>query len=221
MNNLTIPKGNIEVTSLQIAQWTGKEHGHVMRDIKKELEGLGEVGQSIFRLTSYIDSFNRKQPCYTMNLDGVMQLPLKYDAVSRYKCIQKLKELEQPKQYTLKESLQMNLQLLEDNEKLQKEKESLLPKAEYYDTVLQSDKLVTITSIAKDLGMPVQKLNKLLHLKGLIYKDGGIWYLYAKYERMIPEHFDYVINEYGQHLKVTEMGRKFIIKFIGGNTDGE
>lgn len=127
MSDLIIPENSIKVTSLQIAEWTGKEHKNITRDIAKEIEDLGELGKLIFEPTSYTDTFNRKQPCYTMDKDGVMQLALKYDAMSRYKCIQKLKELEsqqlQPKQYTLKESLQMNLQLLEDNEKLQKEKE--------------------------------------------------------------------------------------------------
>ena len=45
------------------------------------------------------DSYGRLQPAFEMTEDGVMQLALKYDAISRYKCIQELKRLkeQQPK----------------------------------------------------------------------------------------------------------------------------
>ncbi|WP_219716699.1 phage antirepressor KilAC domain-containing protein, partial [Clostridioides difficile] len=54
---------------------------------------------------------------------------------------------------------------------IEEEKERLLlketiqvqqPKVEYHDKVLNPDKLVTTTDIAKDLGMTAQALNKLL-----------------------------------------------------------
>lgn len=85
------------------------------------------------------------------------------------------------------------------------------PKVEYHDTVLKSDKLVTATNIAKDLGMSAVKLNRILHDLKIIYKKSNTWVLYEKYQNMIPEYCDYVINEYGQQLKWTEKGRKFII----------
>lgn len=90
----------------------------------------------------------------------------------------------------------------------------LQPKADYMDSVLSSDKLLTTTSIAKDLGMSAKELNKILNEKGIIYKLGGTWYLYSKYQHMVPEYADYVINEYGQQLKWTEKGRKFIIDIL-------
>lgn len=92
------------------------------------------------------------------------------------------------------------------------------PKVEYCEKVLNPDtennKLITMTSIAKDLGMSAQKLNKILHGLGIIYKKSGTYYLYNKYQKMIPEYFDYVINEYGQTLKSTEKGRQFILDQI-------
>lgn len=88
------------------------------------------------------------------------------------------------------------------------------PKVEYYDNVLFSDKLITTTDIAKDLGMSAQKLNRLLHDNKIIYKSSGCWKPYSKYEYLIPEYADYVINEHGQQLKWTEKGREFIIELI-------
>ena len=86
--------------------------------------------------------------------------------------------------------------------------------AEKYKTIYNSDKLYTTTDIAKDLGMSATKLNKILNEKGVIYKSMGTYYFYSKYQDMIPEYADYVINEYGQQLKWTEKGREFIIDLL-------
>lgn len=85
------------------------------------------------------------------------------------------------------------------------------PKVEYHDTVLNSNKLVTTTDIAKDLGMSARSLNLKLNELGIIFKQGKSWKLYAKHQNKVPEYCDYHINEFGQTLKWTEKGRKFII----------
>ena len=88
------------------------------------------------------------------------------------------------------------------------------PKVEYYDTVLQADKLVTVTAIAKDLGMSARDLNSVLHRLGVQYKLGNSWHLYSLYQHLVPTHFDYQITAYGQSLRVTEQGRKWIIELL-------
>ena len=93
-----------KVTSLQIAEWTGKRHDNIMRDIKNELAELADIGALVFEETSYTDKSNRLSPMYTMGKKGVMQLALKYDAISRYKCIEKLEELEQAEKYQIPKS---------------------------------------------------------------------------------------------------------------------
>ncbi|MBO1003157.1 Rha family transcriptional regulator [Pseudogracilibacillus auburnensis] len=86
---------NIRMTSLDIAEIVGKEHKNVMRDIRIEIEELGdEVDQLIFEPIERLDSRNRKQPCYQFGKDGAMQLALKYDAKTRYKVIKRIEELE-------------------------------------------------------------------------------------------------------------------------------
>lgn len=99
----------------------------------------------------------------------------------------------------------------------EEEKSLMKPKVEYYENVLQPNtyiKLLTMSEIAKDLSISAQKLNKELNEKGIIYKQNRTWMLYAKYQDMIPEYFDYTINEHGQTLKATEKGREFIINLL-------
>lgn len=89
------------------------------------------------------------------------------------------------------------------------------PKVEYHDTVLNSSKLITATDVAKDLGISARKLNHLLSEKGVIFKRNNTWHLYARYQHLVPNYFDYHITEFGQLLKFTEKGRQFIIDLLG------
>lgn len=57
----------------------------------------------------------------------------------------------------------------------------LQPKASYYDVVLNCKDLLSITEIAKDYGKSAKWLNSYLNEKGVQFKQGGIWLLYAKY----------------------------------------
>lgn len=192
MNQLT--ETDVKMTSQDIAELTGKEHKNVMRDIRKEIEELGEeIGQLIFEPTSYTDKSNREKPCYTFGKEGAMQLALKYDAKTRYKVIKRIEELENNRNnYKLpgnyKEALIQLVEQVEENEKLvlenQQQKQQigeLKPKADYTDRILQNKGLVTISQIAKDYGMSGQALNKLLHKLKVQYKQSEQWLLYANY----------------------------------------
>lgn len=92
--------------------------------------------------------------------------------------------------------------------------EEMQPKVNYHDKVLNGDKLVTTTDIAKDLGMTARQLHNKLHDMKIIFKTGNHWTFYAKYQTRIPLYADYQIGEHGQILKWTERGRKWIIKLL-------
>ncbi|AMK11343.1 Rha family phage regulatory protein [Pseudodesulfovibrio indicus] len=58
--------GKATTTSLKVAEVFGKNHQHVMRDIRK----LVEKGVSNFGQSSYINSQNKEQPMFLMDRDG-------------------------------------------------------------------------------------------------------------------------------------------------------
>lgn len=60
---------------------------------------------------------------------------------------------------------------------------SLQPKVNYVDVVLNHPGLITTTVIAKDYGYTTVKFNQLLHNLKVVYKQSGIWHLYAEYAR--------------------------------------
>ena len=74
MNSLISTRGNFHQTmsSLQIAELTGKTHSHVMRDFRTILEQ--GVSESNFGLGSYTDANNNQRPCYNLTKKGCLIL---------------------------------------------------------------------------------------------------------------------------------------------------
>lgn len=82
---------NKPITSMQIAGIIGKQHAHIMRDIREEIERLKTGGvpyESKFGLVDYTDAKGEKRPCYRLSREGVLQLAARYDAVVRAQLIE-------------------------------------------------------------------------------------------------------------------------------------
>ncbi|WP_203640040.1 phage antirepressor [Levilactobacillus wangkuiensis] len=87
------------------------------------------------------------------------------------------------------------------------------PKATYYDLILRSKSLLSVSKISKDYGMSARKMNSLLHDMGVQFKQGDIWLLYAKYQdKGYTQTSTFALDE--EHSKVstkwTQAGRIFI-----------
>ena len=216
---------NKTMTSLEIAEITGKKHRNILSDIRDEISKLGvERGRLIFQQSYYTNLQNKQQPMFELNLDGIMQLGARYNAEIRYKLIQIAKEKLQPKQYTTKELLLMQLESIERIERLElenKQKQELIeyqkPKVEYTDNVLKSETLINISQIAKDFGLSGIKLNKILCENKIQYKQGKQYNLYQKYIDMdLAKSYTYLDTKGNSHmcLKWSEKGRKFIYELL-------
>ena len=60
------------MSSLEIAEVTGKNHAHIMRDIRKLL--TQGVNKSNFGLVEYTDKKGEQRPCYELNKKGCLIL---------------------------------------------------------------------------------------------------------------------------------------------------
>lgn len=189
---MNLEKIGLKMTSREIAELTGKQHAHIMRDIRIEIEKLNSAGifnESIFGLVKYEDLKGEMRDEYELSRDGVMMLAMKYDTVTRYKITQKLNELESkkvPQSYAqaLLEAgrLALELERVELENKVQKQLISEYePKVTYYDKILQSTGLMSITQIAKEYGISGKELNSILHEEKVQYKQNGQWLLYSSY----------------------------------------
>lgn len=97
----------------------------------------------------------------------------------------------------------------------------LKPKADYTDRILNSKSLVTITQIAKDYGMSGAAMNAKLHEMGVIYKLGGQWLLYSKYQAKGYTHSETVDITHSDgradvvmNTKWTQKGRLFLYQHL-------
>ena len=91
------------ITSLEVAELTGKNHKDVLRDIRNILSQMDEINQPNFRpvkytdakgedgagpnfrLSEYKDTTGRTLPCYRLTKEGCLCLVSGYDANLRMK----------------------------------------------------------------------------------------------------------------------------------------
>ena len=234
MNGSEIIK-NETMTSLEIAEVTGKQHQHVLRDIDALLvQGLDA---SNFGLTSYKDKSNCEQRCYQLTKKGCLILASGYDALLREKIINRWEELETKEVSMIKvpTTFAEALRLAADQaEKLEEQERQLAasskeivelsgtiatmqPKVTYVDKILASKETVTTTQIAQDYGQSAKSFNILLRNFGIQHKVGGQWILYAKYlpsgyvqsDTISIEHKDGSSGSV-MHTKWTQKGRLFL-----------
>lgn len=101
---------NDRMTSLEIAEVTGKLHKNILVDIRDEVEKLEKQGinsELIFQPGEYKDKNNQSRPMYNLTKEGVLQLAARYDAVVRFKLIEKVTKGQQqlsPAQYLLQQA---------------------------------------------------------------------------------------------------------------------
>ena len=75
---LTCENGIVTTTSLKVAEIYGKDHGDVLKKIRKFIELIPELGQGNFSESSYINEQNKEQPMFNMDRQGFSMLVNKF-----------------------------------------------------------------------------------------------------------------------------------------------
>lgn len=97
MNELINIETKNTLTSLEVAEITGKDHKNILADIRDEISKLGEErGRLIFQQSYYTNLQNKQQPMFLLNYKGVLQLGARYNAETRFKLIEKIEQLQKP-----------------------------------------------------------------------------------------------------------------------------
>ncbi len=111
------------ITSLQIADQTGKDHGDVLKTIRKMIEDLG-LGLGKFS-ASYFNSQNKEQPMFVLPEREAMILASGYDVKLRAMIVDAFLK-DEPKEVTTLEIIEMardsELKRLETQAKLETQK---------------------------------------------------------------------------------------------------
>ena len=168
------------MTSMEVAEITGKEHKHVMRDIRVLLEQ--GVHESNFGLTFIIrtlpNNAQRKDPCYNITKKGCLILASGYNALLREKIIDRWEELETKERQNVPALPQTYLEALkalvlseEQKQVLALENESMKPKADYFDTLVERGSNLNLRDTAKMIGVSERFFIEYLLLNGYLYRD--------------------------------------------------
>jgi Rha family phage regulatory protein len=238
-------KGTPVTNSLLVAQKFGKEHKDVLRTIRN-LTAENCAVLSMFYETTYYNEQNKQQPMFVMNRDGFTLLVMGFTGKEALKfkidfieAFNKMEELiksgvhQIPQTFsealmlaarqaeTIERQKQHNQILEGENEHLTAEVRYLAPKAEYTDKVLQSTSTYTMTQVGKEFGMSAVALEKRLHKEGIMFKQSGQWFLYAKYQgkgytQSRTHHYEHKDGTAGTNTITvwTERGRAFVHWFL-------
>lgn len=166
------------MSSLEIAELTGKAHAHVMRDIRVMMEELG--GQSSFGST-YRDAQGKERACFNLPKRESLILVSGYSVELRARIIDRWAELEQQVATfdpvaVLNDPSAMRGILLSYTEKvlaLEAVNAELTPKAEALDRIATADGSLCVTDAAKALQMRPKDLFSYLREHGWIYRRAG------------------------------------------------
>lgn len=207
MNEISTIVDGDRMTSLQIAEITGKPHADVMKAIRKMEPAWSKINEGNFSLVDYQDKKGETRPCFSLNKEECLYIATKFNDEARAKLIKRWKELEEqhqkpsvPQNYlealkSLVKSEEEKQQLALENKKQQEQIltiskanmelgnkiTEMLPKVSYYDKILQSNATMTVTQIAQDYGMSAMRLNKELESMRIQHKVRGQWILFAQF----------------------------------------
>lgn len=166
------------MTSKEIAEITGKRHCDVMEAIRVMEIAWVKIGRRKFPLTSYVDQWNREQPMYKLNKTECLYIATKFNDEARAKLVIRWEELETKERQTVPALPQTYLEALkalvlseEQKQVLALENESMKPKADYFDTLVERGSNLNLRDTAKIIGVSERFFIEYLLLNGYLYRD--------------------------------------------------
>lgn len=143
------PDGPAIMSSLVIAEITGKAHKEVMRDIRATLAQVG-IDERKFALY-YFDRTNRRRPCYGLPRRECDLVISGYSATYRLAIIDRWQELEAKEAPKLPTTFSDALRLAAD---LQDRLDEVAPKLEFYERVTSSADVCQMAIAAQVTKLP-------------------------------------------------------------------
>ena len=200
MNIQVLEANNVmTMSSLEIAELTGKRHDHVMVDIEKMLSDLGKAAPDFAGTAFYeVNNAKRSRKIYNLPKRETLILVSGYSVAMRARIIDRWQELEQKEstQFKMPKTLSEALLLAGQQAALAEERQRLLeqqkPKVEFAETVGRSEGTLSIGEFAKLLPKEWKigrnKLFKWLRDNKYLMKDN------VPYQRYVDEGLFEVIE---------------------------
>ena len=212
------------MTSLEIAQLSGKNHKDVLKAIRNMEPGWVQIAGRKFALGSYEDINGQSRPCYFLSKTETLYIATKFNDEARARLVLRWEQLEKERLMEMQKPKQRpkEIRLLACDEEVLDEADDILGD-ELAKLNKYSRNCYTASEIAKVFGMDGRDLNSFLADQNIIRWARGQWRLTQKYKHMelTEDRYKYVHDFEGRrklvsYLVWTERGRQFLLDLILG-----
>ena len=164
------------MTSLEIAEMTGKNHFDLMRAIRKIEDAWEKVNGCNFALVDYRDAKGESRPCYSLTKTECLYIATKFNDEARARLVLRWEQLE-------KERIQQGAvrHLLVSDADVMTEAERIVTNT-LVNSNRNADGCITMKEIAAQYGMDVKDMNSFLVDRGIQKWMRGQYRLTANYE---------------------------------------
>ena len=156
------------MTSLEIAELTGKNHFDLMRAIRKMEPAWEKVNGCKFALVEYQDKKGELRPCYQLTKTECLYIATKFNDEARAKLVLRWQELE------LQEQKRRQQLCLPEPKEILRLADNIIGEGLRMLNEEAEDTL-TATQVAKTFNMTVYDFNAVLRDMGIQYRRGGHW----------------------------------------------
>ena len=151
-------------------------HSDLLKIIRDEFEE--EINAGEFSPVEYTDKKGEKRPMFELTLSQAKQVLVRESKVVRKSVIKYIEELEsrvlKPKALpSYSEALRLLADNIEENERLQSENRVMLPKANYFDNIVDKNLLTNISTTAKLLEMKIKTFTQFLLDSKLVFRTAS------------------------------------------------
>ena len=161
---------NQTMTSLEIAELTGKQHKDVMKAIRNMEPAWSKVNGRNFALVEYQDKKGELRPCYHLTKTECLYIATKFNDEARARLVLRWQELEME---DVRRKMSEVRCLPEPNEILRLADEIIGDGLRMLNE--EAEDTLTATQVAKTFNMTVADFNAVLCDMGIQYRQGGRW----------------------------------------------
>ena len=176
MNQLMVMNNEVTMSSREIAELVGKEHKHVMRDLRVLSEQLGDMFEGVVQVWTHPQNKQQYEE-YAIKRDTCITLLTGYDSVSRMKVIKRWQELESAHKPAIPQTYAAALleagRLAMELEQAEAQLAIAAPKAEFVDRYVDATGTYGFRQVAKMLSVKENWFSEFLIEKGIMYRLSG------------------------------------------------
>ena len=217
------------MTSLEIAQVTGKQHKDVLKAIRNMESGWTQVAGRKFALSEYQDSTGRSLPCYQLTKTECLYIATKFNDEARARLVIRWQQLEEERRESMAweqwkarwAQPRQSVHLLGcTDEEVLDEADDIIGE-ELNELNRYSDDCYTPTEIGKPFGLEGRDLNSFLCDLKIIEWGKGQWQLTPKFKHQgLTENRSIVLHgRNGRRRTVSRLvwtakGRDFVLSMM-------